>query len=300
MSKVYSLITNKIIEQLEQGTVPWRKPWSGGASLGDNKNLISGKPYRGINALLTAMGGYEQPYFLTYKQASQIGGQVRKGEKSTPIVFWKYPDDDKAKAKKENGEWVSPIVRYYAAFNVAQIDGLPESLTKHFQKPKRLNQFQAIDKAEDIINGVKPKPEIRFNQQQAYFSPMLDYINLPKPESFNTPAEYYSTAFHELGHWTGHASRLNRKELTESSYFGSHLYSKEELTAEMTSAFLCGVCDISQPVIDNQAAYIASWLKKLRNDTKLVIQAAQKAQAAADYLQGIKQAAKTKDEKGAA
>lgn len=278
MSKaVYKIVTDRIIAQLEKGVIPWQMPW-----MRDQKapmNLLSRKPYQGVNAMMTGCMGYRSPFWLTYKQATGMGGQVRKGEKGTPIVFWKFleKEDDKGKKKK------IPLLRYFTVFNVEQVEGIDQS---GLYPENKAIDFKPIEKAEEIVKASQCKPRIQHVEQKAYYSPVLDYINMPVPESFRTPEEYYSTLFHELAHATGHKERLNRKTLAEIAHFGDHSYSKEELVAEMGSAYLCAITGISDPVIENQAAYIQGWLKKLKNDPAMVVQAASQAQKAADYIIG--------------
>jgi len=247
------------------------------------KNLVSKKEYRGINIFLLGCQEYSSPYWLTFKQAADKGGHVRKGEKSTPVVFWKWidrKDVDGADTEESNGNGKVPLLRYYSVFNVEQVDGIiappsPESIT---------NQFSPIQIAQEIIAGMPLRPEVKHGGNQPAYSPMLDYVRMPEPSSFLSPEEYYATAYHELVHSTGHSSRVGRKGILEPSYFGSHEYSKEELVAEMGAAFLCGVAGIGHRTIENSAAYIRGWLKSLKNDKKMLVMAAAQAQKAADYI----------------
>jgi antirestriction protein ArdC len=280
MCKTYQIINNRIMELLQQGTVPWRKTWH--AATNSPKNLISKKEYRGINVFILGCQDYSSPYWLTFKQCQDKGGHVRKGEKSTPVVFWKWIDrkDDTDDADTEDTRSGKvPLLRYYNAFNLAQVEGIPAPPTAEI-----INAFVPIDMAEQIIADMPNKPEIRHGGNKACYSPVLDHVKLPQPEAFESPEEYYSTAFHELTHATGHASRVGRKGILEPSFFGSHEYSKEELVAEMGAAFLCGYAGIEQKVLDNSAAYIAGWLKALKNDKTLLIHAAAQAQKASDYI----------------
>jgi antirestriction protein ArdC len=282
MNNVYEVINNRIIELLEQGTVPWRKPWNAEANM--PKNLVTRKEYRGVNVFLLGCQEYSSPYWLTYKQANDLGGNIRKGSKSTPICFWKIlntvkeePDSSKSAISR------IPMLRYYAVFNLEQTEGItpPEPEETH-------NHFDPITKAEEIIAAMPQRPEIKFGGNRAYYSPSLDYVQLPHQHSFNTIEEYYNTCFHELSHATGHANRLGRKSILEPSYFGSHEYSKEELVAEMGAAFLCGHCGIEQMTLENSVAYLQGWMKALKNDRTLLIHAAAQAQKASDYILNIK------------
>lgn len=287
MSKVYQVITDRILQLLDAGVAPWRKAWSGGAS-GMPTNLISGKPYRGVNVWLLAARGYASPYWLTFKQAKRIGGHVRKGEKSTPVVFWKKyqskgepdpqnPDDD--------GKRTRLVLRYYNVFNVAQCE-IPEAKLPADATPDAGDDFDPIESAAAIVEGWTDCPPIRHGGGRACYSPVLDTISMPDAGAFDPPEEYYSTLYHEMGHATGHASRLGRLDESIDLRFGSHDYSREELVAEMTAAYLSGVAGIEQATIENSAAYIAGWRRKLQGDPKCVVIAAAQAQKAADMILG--------------
>lgn len=279
MSKnpVYSYVTEEIIRQLEKGVIPWKKPWN--TKENPAINYVTRKPYRGINVLLLSKAGE----YLTFKQVQQLGGKVKKGSKSHMVVFYKV---DKNITKNENGEekvnaWF--ILRYYRVFHLDDIEGIPSKV----EKPESNNS--PITEAEKILSLYADKPKITHaNQGKAYYSPVEDYINVPPIECYNGEQEYYSTLFHECIHSTGHKSRLNRlnEEENKNAAFGSESYCKEELIAEIGSAMLCSTTGI-QNTLENSAAYIASWLKRLKEDKRLIVQAANKAQAAADYIQGI-------------
>jgi antirestriction protein ArdC len=275
MPNVYEIVNNRILELLEQGTVPWRKPWN--AATGMPRNLTSKKEYRGVNVFLLSCMPYSSPYWLTYKQATDKGGNVRKGEKSTLVVFWKLLAAGETSETEATGK--VPLLRYYNVFNLEQCEGIeaPDS-------GETVNQFDPIDKAADIITGMPLKPEIKYGGNRAYYSPVLDYIQLPHLHSFESPEEYYNTMYHELVHSTGHSQRLGRKSILEPSYFGSHEYSKEELVAEMGAAFLSGYSGIENRTIENSAAYIKGWLSALKGDKKLLVLAAAQAQKAADFI----------------
>ena len=272
-TKVYEIITEKIIDQLESGSVPWVKPWIGGEP---PKNYISKKPYRGINPFLLACQGYASPFWLSFKQAQAAGGTVKKGEKGSMVVFWKMFEG--SELDKSGKPKMIPMLRYYTVFNTDQCEGLTVDL------PTTGEEFQPIDKAESIVDGMQNKPVIRHAEPRAYYRPSTDLVNMPRKELFESAEGYYSTLFHELGHSTGHKSRLERKDFAEAA-FGSETYSKEELIAEFTSAFLCGISGIEKE-IKNQAAYIQGWLKVLKSDCKMAVLAAAQAQKAADYITG--------------
>lgn len=278
----YEVITNNIIEQLEKGTVPWHKPWNGAGNT--PKSLATKKPYRGINVFILSMAGYMNPFWLTYRQAKALGGQVKKGEHGKQVVFWKLLR--KVVEDEKTGERVKktiPLLRYYTVFNVEQCDGLDLSKVPDLA-PVEDFEHNPIEAAESIVSNMPGRPPIRHKENSAFYSPAGDYVNMPKPERFKHTAEYYSTLFHELTHSTGHTSRCNRPGVTNPTSFGSHQYSKEELCAEMGAAFLCGEAGIISDTFDNSAAYIKSWLSALKDDKKLVIHAAAQAQKAADYI----------------
>lgn len=227
----------------------------------------------------------DSEYFLTYKQAKDRGGQVKKGETGFPVVFWQFGENEKT---KDNGEktvdkycWC----RYYTVFNVEQCDNVayPKS-----PKAEELPPFNRIDNAECIYPNMPNKPLLVHKEQRAYYQPMHDMVNMPIPESFNIPEEYYSTLFHELTHSTMHPDRCGKRDENfidkPSLNFGSQSYSKEELIAEMGASFLSGHCGFVDTTIEQSASYINGWLSRLRNDKKFIIQAAQQTQKAVDYI----------------
>lgn len=274
---IYEQVTARIIEILEAGTIPWMKPW---VSSDGPMNLISKKSYRGINSFLLNCSPYTSQYWMTYRQAAERGGQVRRGEKSTPVVFWKWLDYKVPPGEEDNeATGKVPLLRYYNVFNLDQITGIDALVEEQTD-----NHFSPIEQAEQIISNMPHRPLIQYGGDRACYSPTLDYIKLPKPEVFNSSEEFYSTAFHEMAHSTGHSSRLGRKGIIEPSYFGSHDYSQEELVAEFGSSMLCGFAGIEQKTIQNSAAYIQGWLKALKKDKKLAIVAAGQAQNAADFI----------------
>ncbi len=275
-NKVYEIITETILAKLEKGEVPWHKPWIGGYP----KNLVSKKEYRGINTFLLGCQRYASPYWVSYKQAQELGGNVKKGEHSTMVVFWKqYTFQDKDDSG-EVSETTIPLLRYYRIFNVEQCEGIDE---KKIPVSEVNPNFHPIEACESTILGMPNKPTIEHREARAYYRPLTDSVNMPQKETFVNEEFYYSVFFHELGHSTGHKSRLARKDFDEGC-FGTETYSKEELVAEMTAAFLCGTNQIENKTIDNSAAYIQSWLKVLKSDAKMVILAAAQAQRAADYI----------------
>jgi antirestriction protein ArdC len=282
---IYEIVNKRITELLEEGTIPWRKSWR---STEGPRNLISKRPYRGINSFILNCSPYESDYWLTYNQAKQKGGSVRKGQKASLVVFWKWLDrkdtdssEGASSASPGSPTGKIPFLRYYNVFSLDQCEGI-----EHPKEPEIENPFTPIEQAEQIIENMQCKPAIKYGGNRACYSPQLDYIQLPPKEAFKSAEQFYSTAFHELSHATGHASRLGRKGILEPSYFGSHDYSQEELVAEFGASMLSGVSGIEQQTIENSAAYIQGWLKVLKQDKKYLVLAAAQAQKAADYILG--------------
>jgi len=272
-TSVYEIVTSRILAELERGEIPWRRPWR---TL-PPANLISKKPYRGINVFLLALAGYGSQHWLTFNQAKQLGGNVRKGEHGTKIVFWKFDKFETETGDGETEERRSAILRYYTVFNLEQTEGLKALLA--------LPPAFPIESAEEIVKGMPNPPAFEQDARAAYI-PSCDTVTMPSRTAFESPAEYYSTLFHELTHSTGHAKRLGREGIEKIQPFGSEDYSKEELVAEMGSAMLCGIAGIEQATISNSAAYLQSWIRRLKADSRLVVSAASAAQKAADYIRG--------------
>jgi antirestriction protein ArdC len=287
MATVYDSITERIIQHLESGVAPWHKPWlTYGGQATAPRNLISQKPYRGINALLTLVSPYSSPFWLTYKQAAGIGGHVNAGEKSTPIVFWKFGKEEQAEPDGEittTKTWA--MCRLYHVFNYEQctIPGLKLDLTP--TTPDKT--FNPIPICEQVVANLAGKPPINHAGDKAFYTPSRDAVTMPARESFDGAEEYYNTLFHELTHSTGHSSRLDREGVNAMHFFGDSVYSREELIAEMGAAFLSGHCGIENKTLNNSASYLQSWIKALRSDSKLVIVAAGAAQKAADLILGV-------------
>jgi antirestriction protein ArdC len=270
---VPELITKIIIEKLKQGVVSWQKPWKGEMP----KNLISKKTYKGINLFLLNMMPFSSSYWLTAKQAKDLGGQIMKSEwkKYTPVLYWNWLD-----VENDDGEEKTiPFMRFYQVYNLDQTVAIPKPKEETTQ-----NNFTPIQTCENIIKKMQDKPTIKHGVAKAYYDSNSDLINLPNKELFVSNEAFYGVLFHELTHSTGHPSRLNRKTLTEATYFGSTNYSKEELIAEMGASFLCGNTGIENKTIDNSAAYIGGWLKRLKDDSRLVIISAANAQKAVNWI----------------
>jgi antirestriction protein ArdC len=279
---LYQTVTDQIVAMLETGVVPWRSPILGRSKPGHPRNLSSGKQYRGVNVFLLAFTafakGYGSSYWLTFRQAKERGGAVKKGEKSSMVVFWKqYETTD-----RQTGDPTRvPVLRYYNVFNSEQIDGIEIPDAVKFEPL----DFQPIEAAEQIAAGYAGGPAVGHDGgQQAFYRPATDSVHMPDCTRFASVEEYYSTLFHELSHSTGHSSRLDRALDTDPMPFGSSDYGKEELVAEMSAAFLCSHAGIQPTLIENQAAYLGGWLTKIKADKKLVISAAGQAQRAADWI----------------
>ena len=287
-SDVNSIITDRLCALLEAGTVPWRKPWR--VANGQlPTNFKSKKAYRGINIFMLLCAPFECPYWASFKQVTELGGNVVKGSKGYSVVFWsRVPKKDKTGKPLVNGAGkpeMTFLLRYYTVFNLEQTEGIA------WQKPvvQEVTEFQAIESAQKIVDGMPNAPEIRHEGSRACYSPAIDIVYMPKRETFTGIPEYYSTLFHELTHATGHSKRLARKGFGtgEASPFGSDTYGKEELVAEMGASFLCGNAGILHNTISNSASYCANWLKALRSDSKLIVSAAAQAQKASDYILGV-------------
>jgi antirestriction protein ArdC len=278
--KAYDIITDRIVAALEAGVVPWRKPWKLQAGMWPQRN-ITGQPYHGINTVVLGMAGYSDPRWFSYKKSQELGGNV-KGQKGTPIVFYRlltFKDKDKATGKPI--EKTIPLLKYSVVFNAEQCEGI------RLPAMAAPVAFDAIAAAEGIMDNMPNRPSMANDGgDQAYYRPATDSIHLPPRASFDGNGEYYATAFHELGHATGHKSRLNRHGMeTGIAPFGSPTYSREELAAEFCAAFLCNHAGIDN-TIENSTAYIQSWARRLREDKRLVITAASQGQKAADYIRG--------------
>lgn len=287
----YDIVTDQIVALLDAGTCPWRKPWDPGIS-GVRPLNIRGSVYRGSNRAILSSMGYDSPIWLTFKQATERGGHVRKGEHGTPVVYWHFLDraevpDDMDSEEKPKGKR-SATLRYYTAFNLDQTEDVrvPDGMRERFTAIAH-REYHPIAEATAIVDGYQHAPSVRHTGGKAYYRPSDDSVTMPEPGSFHSDETYYGVLFHELGHSTGHESRLARSGVTDTNMFGSHEYSQEELVAEMTSAFLSADCGIGRPLIENSAAYIASWLRALKDDRRLFVYAAGQAQKAADHILGV-------------
>lgn len=272
---IYEMVTNRIIEQLEKGYIPWQKPWTGvhdGAY-----NRISNKLYSLLNQMLLSKTGE----YASFKQWTELGGHIRKGEKAEIVTFWKIQQIEE---ENEDGEKIIkqlPLLRYYNVFHISQVEGVePKSID--------LNELQPIEEAERIKTKYMQREHIKILEKvtdKAFYSPSLDYIQVPCKEQYQNIEEFYSTLFHEMTHSTGHKVRLDREDVKDCVYFGSENYSKEELCAELGSAFLINKLGIaSSKSFTNSTAYIQSWLRVLKNDKKFIISASSRAEKAVKYI----------------
>ncbi|MFC5356135.1 ArdC family protein [Azospirillum himalayense] len=285
-TSLYAEITTRIIAELEAGRLPWVQPWGSAdtASLGLPRNASSGRAYSGINVLIlwgaVFAGGFSGQTWLTYRQAQTLGGNVRKGERGTTVVYADrfIPDRERHRAREE-GDDAQPIpfLKRFTVFNTEQCDGLPENIAS---VPPPVPEGLILPRAEALIraSGV----DVRIGGARAFYHLQHDYVQVPPPQSFFEPVNWHRTALHELGHSTGHPARLGR-DLSGS--FGSRKYAVEELVAEIASAFLCAALGIVPTV--RHADYIGAWLDVLRNDDHAIVRAASQASKAADYLLGL-------------
>lgn len=280
MSKVYEIVTKQIEELLEKNETPWTKPWV--QNIGTQKNYQSGRAYTGFNAFVLALRQKNSPYWLTFNQIKSAGIKLKKGSKAVNIVGWfdanKDKDDDSEDSQKELR------VRYYKVFNLSDCEELTDAMIKKLESLKPITfEHDPIEKAEELFKLSGAKLEI--GGAVAFYSPVKDYIGMPPMSYFKNVDEYYSTLFHELTHWTGHKSRLNRKDLTTKARFASEEYSHEELCAEMGAVYVCSSLGIStDSSLRNSSAYIKGWLKFIKDNPKAFVMACQRAQKAADLI----------------
>lgn len=273
---VYKMVTERIIEQLENGVIPWQKPWTGTKSGAYNR--VSRKPYSILNQMLLQHSGE----YATFKQWNEAGGHIGKFEKSEIVTFWKIQlieeeEEDGTKVKKQ-----IPMLRYYHVFHISQVDGV---------EPKEkieLQELEPIEEAERVKREYMDREHLKIYEKitdKAFYTPTFDYIEIPCKEQYKNVEEFYSTLFHEMVHSTGYYKRLNRLESGASAGFGSETYSKEELTAEIGSAMILNRLGIeTDRTFSNSTAYIQNWLQVLRNDNKFIISASSKSEKAVKYI----------------
>lgn len=285
-SDAYEVITDRIVAALEGGVVPWHQPWD--ARTQAPRSLSSGKLYRGINTfvlLWTSMSnGYSSPWWGTYRQITERGGQVRAGEKGTPVVFWRILEFDDPTAK--DGKRKVPMLRHFTVFNAEQADG-DEFRVPAGEPVVDADYVDPVERADAIVSAyLTDGPTLKHGGDRAFYRPSTDHVQVPLTEQFHSTGGYYSTLFHELGHSTGAAARLNRDGITAvDSTFGSDPYGREELIAEMTAAFLCGESGV-EIAPETHAGYVGAWLQTIQADPKILVQAAGSAQKAANLILG--------------
>ena len=272
---VYEMVTDRIIEQLEQGVISWEKPWGG--VIDGAYNRISKKPYSLLNQMLLQHSGE----YATFKQWSELGGHIRKGQKAEIVVFWKLQPYEEENADGEKIIKQIPLLRYYNVFHISQVDGV---------EPKEidLNEFEPIEEAEKIKTEYMTRENLKILEKltdDAFYSPAFDYIQVPCKEQYQNVEEFYSTLFHEMVHSTRHKTRLDRLETGVNTHFGTESYSKEELVAEIGSASIMNLLGIeTKKSFRNSSAYIQNWLQVLRGDKKFIISASSKAEKAVKYI----------------
>lgn len=279
---LYAEVTARVIAELEQGRLPWVQPWDAAAcGCAMPANAVTGRRYSGINVLImwaaVVEGRYASQRWLTFKQAQAAGGNVRKGERGTTVCYADRftPKDEAERARDEDREARQlAFLKRFTVFNVAQCEGLPERFADLPELPAKADILPQVRRLIDASGA-----DFRVGGGEAYYSPSGDYVAVPPQAAFGEPINWYRTALHELGHWTGHSSRLDRNQ---RGGFGSADYAREELVAEMASAFACASLAIAPTV--RHADYIGSWLAVLRDDERAIFRAASAASKAADYL----------------
>jgi antirestriction protein ArdC len=279
---LYAEVSARIIAELEAGAAPWIKPWSASPGANTPCNAVTNRPYSGCNVVLLWMAqaaGYRKPRFLTFKQALELGGNVRKGERGTKVYFVKQLQVREHGADDNASTRLVPMMREYTVFNVDQCENLPDSI--NIGKPMRVRNPDARDELADEFLG-STGADIREGHGEAYYVPSRDFISIPAFEAFKGADEFYNVVFHELTHWAGHKSRLDRDL---KNRFGSRNYAAEELIAELGAAFLCAEFGFDGDL--RHAGYIATWIELLKTDKRAFFTACSQASKAADYLRGM-------------
>jgi antirestriction protein ArdC len=277
MRNLHKEITDRIVARLKTGVVPWRQPWSGKGFGVMPRNALTQRAYSGANVILlwsrAQESGFQAPLWLTFKQALELGGNVRKGEKGETVIYV-----SKVIRQEDDGtKRAIPFLKAYCVFNVAQCDNLPAKIVDPSSEARKANPGQRDELADAFMASTGA--DVRHGEARAYFSPGADFVNLPAFETFKSASRYYATAFHELGHWTGADKRLGR---TFGKRFGDRAYAVEELVAELTSAFLCGEFGFDNDGAD--ADYIATWIKLLTEHEKVIVAAAAAASRAVEFM----------------
>jgi len=278
---VYEIVTNRILEDLKKGTIPWKKPWLGGSGAVSH---VNGKGYSLLNQFLLGCSGE----WLTYKQALKEGGKVKHGEKGSIVVFWKFLEKklDELDADGEQKVQRIPFLKYITVFEVGQCENIKR---KYTEVRDAMDAPVPDEKAEEVFTNYTEKEGIVINKEgvRAFYRPSSDSITVPPIELFKDVAEYYSTLFHEAVHSTGHAKRLNREGVAEAHFFGDDTYSKEELIAEIGASMLTNIVGLDTESSNrNSVAYIQNWMKELEKDKRLIVTASSKAEKAVKYILG--------------
>jgi antirestriction protein ArdC len=281
---IYSRVTARIIADLERGVIPWSKSWDAAATM-QRPLRHNGQPYAGINILMLWVSaqdrGYTSPTWMTFRQALECGGNVRKGEKGTPVVYANAITREEQESDGSTTTREIPYLKTYTAFNVDQIEGLPEHF---YSKPASwAREVERINEAESFFAATGA--DIRTGGARAFYNPAEDYIRMPPIESFRDAQSYYATLAHETTHWTSHGSRLDRSFGREK--WGDEGYAREELVAELGAAYLCADLGLTPAVREDHASYIASWLSVLKDDKRAIFSAASQAQRALDYIHAL-------------
>ncbi|MFN7544621.1 MAG: ArdC family protein [Acidobacteriota bacterium] len=284
---VYTRITDKIIASLEVGVRPWMKPWNAEHAAGKITRPLrhNGQPYSGINILMLWASavdqGFNAPIWMTFKQAHELGAHVKKGEKGSLVVYANTITKTESDEAGNEVERDIPFMKGYTVFNDEQIEGLPSLYYAHAES--KLTAPERIANAEQFFAATRA--DVRVRGSRAYYAIDADYIAMPPMEAFESVQSYYATLAHETTHWTRHTSRLDRDFGRKS--WGDEGYAREELVAELGSAFLCADLELTPEVREDHASYIASWLEVLKNDKRAIFQAASYAQKAVDFLHGL-------------
>lgn len=297
---LYARVTDRIVDDLARGVRPWAKPWASAGAGGARITLplrSCGTPYRGVNVLLlwgaAIERGYTAPMWMTYRQAQELGAQVRKGEAGSLVVFANRVTRTETNERGDDVEREIPVMRGYTVFNVEQIDGLPERFRAPGQPaPVPVGVPGAVDLEPHALAEAffaATGAEFRHGGDQAFYAPSRDVIQLPPVVAFRDAAAYAGVKAHELVHWTGHPARLSR---AFGKRFGDHAYAFEELVAELGAAFLCAHLGVTPEIREDHAAYLAHWLQVLQQDKRAIFTAATQAQRAVDYLQGLQAVAR--------
>lgn len=292
MSKVYQILTDKVLELIDKGVAPWRKTWKPGNAPCNYNH----RPYAGCNlfllSIMAELKGWDHSIFLTFNQIKKLGGTIKAGEEKahTPVFYWNW--NCKKTDPVTGDESTFPVFRFFLVWNIAQVDGI--ALPKWATKEKA--PFAPLEACERIAAGYKGGPTVKYAGHHASYNPPLDLVRMPRKEDFDTPEEFYATLFHELTHSTGHKDRLARKGVTDPISYGSHEYSQEELVAELGATFLCSEAGIEPLVIENSAAYLKGWWAKLKAEPKLFAMASAQAAKAAKHIIGAEEEAEELEE----